>query len=656
MEAEKQPLPEAISESTSQSSDRLKTSTEKAKLVKPKLPGAVSILNAKVSDFVDWLQNLSLVKLATVLGESALLFVAVSYVVSIPSRREQQIQEARKVLRQESGHVYSEGRIAALKTLNRRCVGNPGLEAPRAQLANLKIQGCSHFSLTDRWPLMLHQHASMDLSYSNLEGANLLGADMAGINLQGSNLQGANLKRANLQGANLTGTDLTGANLARADLRGAILKASKLDESNFYGAQLHGVDFSKASLVKIKALWADFQDANFYRANLQSANLNRTQLQGADFYKANLEDASLRFANLRERSNLQGAQLRRADLWGAQFWSAFQIKRANNWEQTNRIPNWEQQITQSRLPRLRIGLLKPESRQSIFDAYELGMRRAANRRVEIWGVSFPSGVDNEAGAIQKLVENGMDAVILTPEDPVGSIPALEAAQDAGVAIITVDFCFDRAVAEDLAIACYDTDSFRMGYDSGEYLANWARTNLLANSTSRQQLSQQSVQVALVDSAVYDRDYPYLQGLLKAIDRSSVPFKVADSVSVAYRTDVIRVMEMLRNNPEVQILWGGSNLATEVTIKAVKELGLEHQVAIFGILDLSRDKAQMLLDPNIPLQLIIDQYGIQIGYEAVKTAVAVLRGERPGEAYEFFPVDHRLLTQDDLEVVRDLLSD
>ncbi len=649
MEAEKQPLPEAISESRSQSSDRLRTSTEEAKLVKPKLPWPVSILNAKVSDFVDWLQNLSLVKLAAVLGESALLFAAVSYVVTIPSRLEQQIQEARKVLRQESGHVYSEGRIAALKTLDRHCVGNPGLEAPRAQLANLKIQGCSHFSLTDRWPLILHQHASMDLSYSNLEGANLLGADMAGINLQGSNLEGANLKRANLQGANLTGADLTGANLARADLRGAILKDSKLDESNFYGAQFHGADFSKASLVKIKALWADFQDANFYRANLQSANLNRTQLQGADFYKANLEDALLRFADLRERSNLQGAQLRGADLWGAQFWSAFQIKRANNWEQTNRIPNWEQQITQSRLPRLRIGLLKPESRQSIFDAYELGMRRAANRRVEIWGVSFPSGVDNEARAIQELVKNGMDAVILTPEDPVGSIPALEVAQDAGVAIITVDFCFDRAVAEDLAIACYDTNSFRMGYDSGKYLANWARTNLLANSTS-------PVQVALVDSAVYDRDYPYLQGLLEAIDKSSVPFKVTDSVSVAYRTDITQVMQLLENNPEVQILWGGSNLATEVTLEAVENLGLENQVAIFGILDLSRDKAQMLLDPNSPLQLIIDQYGIQIGYEAVKTAVAVLRGERPGEAYEFFPVDHRLLTEDDLEVVLDLLRE
>ena len=65
---------------------------------------------------------------------------------------------------------------------------------------------------------------------------------------------------------------------------------------------------------------------------------------------------------------------------------------------------------------------------------------------------------------------------------------------------------------------------------------------------------------------------------------------------------------------------------------------------------------MLLDPNSPLQLIIDQHGIDIGYEAVKTAVAVLRGERPGEAYEEFSPKFCLLTQKDSEAVRDLLGD
>ena len=233
MKADKQLLPENQSESRYQSSDHLRMITGESKSLKPKLPHSVSLLDAKVSDFVDWLQNISLVKLAAVLGESALLFAVVSYAVNIPSRQEQHIQEARGVLRQERDYQYSEGRIAALKELNENCVDNPGLEAPNADMENLKIKGCKHFSLT-RWPLLV-SHASMDLSHSNLKGANLSGADLAHINLQGSSLQGANLERANLQGANLARTDLRGANLARADLRGAILKDSKLDESNFYG-------------------------------------------------------------------------------------------------------------------------------------------------------------------------------------------------------------------------------------------------------------------------------------------------------------------------------------------------------------------------------------------------------------------------------------
>ena len=647
-------LPEKTNYNVSRSSDYLRANAEEEKPKKTKLRISLHVLDAKVADFVRWLQNVSLVKLAAVLGESALLFAVVSYVVTIPSRREQEIQEIRKILRQEKGYAYSEGRIAALKTLSDHCVGNPGLEAPGAHLANLKLRSCTRFSLARRWPPILYQNVSIDLSRSNLAGANLSGADIAGIDLRGSNLRGANLERVNLQGANLAGADLTGANLARADLRGAILKNSKLDSSNFYGARLREVDFTEASLANMKALWADFQNANFYRANLQSANLNRTELQGADFYKANLANASLRFADLRERSNLQGAELKGADLWGIQLWSAFQIKRANHWEKTDRMPNWEQQIAQSRLPRLRIGLLQPESRQSLFEAYELGMRRAANRRIEVWAIRFPGGVDREAKTIRELIESGMDAIILTPEDPVGSIPALKAAQDAGVAVITVDFCFDRAIAEDFAIACYNTNSFKMGYDSGQYLANWARTHLFASAPDRQQF----VRIALVDGAAYDRHYPYLQGFFKAFDESkaNTPLKLADSVSVSDRADLERVKQMLRNNPEVQILWGGSNLATEVAIEAVRQLDLENKVAIFGILDLSREKAEMLLDPDSPLQLIIDQRGIQIGYQAVKIAVAVLRKERPGEAYEEFVPEHYLLTQDDLDAVRDLLGE
>jgi uncharacterized protein YjbI with pentapeptide repeats/ABC-type sugar transport system substrate-binding protein len=658
MESNKTKVPTPLRHPLEQNPKNLNPDNKEFESKKTKLLQPVSILDAKVSDFVHWFQDISLVKLAAVLSESALLFAVVSYVVTIPARQQEQIQEARQILYQQSPLTYSEGRISAIKTLNKRCASNPGLEAPKAQLSDLTITPCKALRFTRQWPWIQQQVNPMDLSYSNFQGADLSRANLVGINLEGSNFQGANLERIDLRGANLKGVNLQEANLARADLRGASLNNAILDDSNLYGAQLQNADFSEASLVRAKALWADFHDANFYRANLQSANLNRTQLQGAGFYKANLESALLRFANLKGMSNLQEANLKGSDLWGTQFWSVFQLKQANHWQDTNKIPNWVQQISQPHLPRLRIGILKPNSQHSLFNAYELGMRHAANRRVEIWGIDFDGGVENEARKIQELIDDGMDAIVLVPEDPVDSIPALNAAQDAGVAIITLDFCFDREIAEDFAIACYNTDSFRMGYDSGISLAQWIQPQFSTHSRSNQNQSLPTIQVALVDSAVYDRYYPYLQGFLEAFQesQSQVPLKLVDATSVDNLSDLKQVKQMLRENPQIQILWGGSNLATEVTIEAVQQLGLEDQVAIFGILDLSKQKAEMLLDPESPLQLIIDQAGIQIGYDAAKTAIAVLRGERPGEAYEEFIPEHRLLTQDQPEQVRHLLNE
>ncbi len=613
----------------------------------------VSLLDTKVSDFVDLLKELSLVKLATVLGESALLFAMISYIVTIPSRQQQQVQKAREILL-HTDHKYDESRIAALKVLDNRCAGNPGLESPNAYLANLVIVGCSRWSLS---PQSLAQGSfrswqPMDLSYSVLAGANLSNANLTGANLEGSDLRNANLQKVDLRGVNLRGANLAGADLSRANLTEADLAGAILDEANLYGVTASQANFTNASLVNAKAPWSYFDRANFYRANLQQINFNRSDLEDADFYKVNLEDASLRFTNLRGRTRFFGAQLRSADFWGAQWANVFQIKRGKNWQTTNKNPKWEKKVTLAMLPALRIGLIKPQEKSSLFEAYELGMRRAANRRVDIWGFESEESVAEEAATIDKMIELGMDAIILRPSDPVGSLPALKKASEAGLVIITVDSCLKREVAEDVAVACFDTDSKKMGYDSGVYLDQWVQQNIIGQQTPK----SEPINIALLDGAIYDRNYPYLQGIMAALDKSPLSWKTVASVGVADLHDTDQVKEILTAYPEIQVVWGGSNVATTVAIEAVEQLGMVDQVAVFGILDLSQEQAERLLDSTNPLQSIIDQSGVQTGKQATERAIAVLRGRVPGEVYEEHLVEHRLLTQDDSEQVRKLLNE
>ena len=302
------------------------------------------------------------------------------------------------------------------------------------------------------------------------------------------------------------------------------------------------------------------------------------------------------------------------------------------------------------LPSLRIGLIKPKGKSSLFDAYELGMRRAANRRVDIWGFESEENVAEEAATIDRMIDLGMDAIILRPSDRLSSLPAIKKASEAGLAIITVDSCLEPDAAEDIAVACFNTDSEKMGYDSGIQLDKWAQKNIIGQQTSK------AINIALVDGAAHDRNYPYLQGLTTAMDESSLPWKTVASVGADDVRNSDEVKEILQAYPEIQILWGGSNVATKIALDAVKQLDREDEVAVFGILDLSQEQAERLLDRNNPLQSMIDQSGVQTGQQATQRAIAVLRGKVPGEVYEEHLVQHRLLTKDDAPQVQKLLNE
>ncbi len=614
---------------------------------KPPLLKPFSILDAKVSDFVAWLEMISIIKLATVLGEAAILIAFISYLFSLPYQQQKKIEDARNVLVDQKGQQHSDGRIAALKTLDSLCASNAGLQAPNAQMVGIQLNQCHQFSFGfssfQQWPFRFSEHQGIDLSYANLDRANLAKANLEKANLKGSNLKGINLSEANLQGANLQGANLEGANLEGANLQGANLTDAVLQGSLLNNANLTKANLSRAKMNQVQALWAKFNDANLHRTDLRQANLNRSIFKGSDLYKANLQDSSLQSADFLDDANLRSTNLKNANLSKASFWALHQLKRAKHWQSATKSPNWIQTIARPRSPRLRIGLIKSAD-STIFKAYELGMRRAANRRVEIWSLQSASGVKNEAQTIRELIDSGIDAIVLSPEDPLESIPALKEAYQAGVVVITVDFCFDEEVAKDMVFACFNTDSLQMGADSAQHLTQWASTHLQG----------QPLNIGVVDSAEYERYYPNYQGFLNGMAASKVLWTEVSSVDAFDRNDIEDVKAMLSKNPQINILWGGSNLATEIAVAAVEELGLQQKVKVFGILDLSKDKARMLLDPSSPLQSIIDQAGVRIGYKAVHAAVAVLRNQKTD--YVEYPIAHRLLTQTDKEAVKKLLTE
>ncbi|HLO50015.1 MAG TPA: pentapeptide repeat-containing protein [Kamptonema sp.] len=608
----------------------------------------VSLADKKVGDFIAWFQSISIFKLTTVFSQVTLLIAMISFFLDAPRRQQQAIDAARRVVESASNQSHSKARLNSLKTLNKYCVSLTGVNAANADLEGVQLNKCyvhREFSeMFAQWPPQLFKYQGFDFSYANLQNVNLNQANLEGADLRGVNLQGAYLIETNLKGANLEGANLEGAKLWRANLEGANLQNTNLQKSGLGRANFQRANFQGANLADAKLYWSNFQGASFLRSNLQGANLSRANLQGADFYKANLKGASLRYADFRQGTNLREADIEDANLEEAQFGSINELKRAKNWQKALKNSNWEEQITRQLKDTLRIGLIK-STRGSLFNSYQKGMElAAADQKVEIVSIESESGVDIEAKTVKKLIAEGADAILLLPEDAQNSVATIKEAYESGVAVITLGGCINEVDANRYLFSCYRSDREKMGYDSGNYLATWAAKNFQGKELN----------VGILDATSHDTFYPSLQGFYAAMKAANIRWSEVASTDAALRSNVPEVKEMLKNNPKINILWGGSNASTDVAIQAVKELGLEGKVFVFGMSNLDPDKADMLLNPKHPLELIIDQSGRQVGYDAAQNAIAVLNGNVT--PYKFHLVNHRVISQDDEEAVKNLLKE
>ena len=601
-------------------------------------------LDQRLGDIVSQCQNISLFRLTSVISQVTLLLALGSYLFDAPQRHQQALNQAKAQIKAQVGEKFSYDRIEALEFLVQNCEAVVGIEAPQASLPNLRLDTCNSFQITDKaftqFPFQFSHLQPMSFAYANFAGADLQSASLQQVNLMGANLQGANLRGANLQGANLRGANLKGAylegaNLQAADLEEANLQASLLSRANFSGANLRGAIASGATL-----LWSNLSGADLHTANLAGANLNRANLQGADLYRTNLQAASLRYADLRNRASLREAQIKNADLHEAKFWSISELKRAQNWQQALTGRNWQARIAHGQT--LPIVALVRANTGSIFHSYQAGIET-----VQMAGTytiqSKQSGVGAEAASVKELIEKGVDAILLRPEDPEASVPAIRKAYEAGVVVITIGDCINSSDAKQYVFACYESDSFHMGYDLTAFMAK--------SMTAK--LRGKEIEVGIIDSLKLGRAYPYFKGFEQAMKDSGVPWNEAVSVDAHSESDVTQIIQMLREHPEINVLWGGTNIATENAVKAVQSLRLSNKVMVYGIEDLTHGKATMLLDSKNPLQSIVDEQPQETGRRAAETAIDILKGV-PID-YQRNVISHRVLSQQDRQVTQEMLD-
>ncbi len=618
----------------------LKNTQSNIFLLKP-----VSWLDQRFGNWVEWLRTISLVKFSILIGEVTLLVAMISYVREAPERQEKTINDARDLIKNHRDEVYSEARRNALNLLNSHCAVIKEIQAPKASLPKIELNKCYKFQLNQQsftqWPPQFYRYKGIDMSYGNLAGADLEGANLKGANLKGMNLAGANLEGANLEGANLEGANLEGANLRGVNFKAANLEGANLDKIRMSRSNLEGANLQNAKITNGALLWTNLLGANLAFSNLEGSNLSRAKLKNADLYKANLKGVNFSNADLRDNTILIGANLDNANLHESQLGSIDQLKRAKNWEEAQKDTDWEKNIITPPKTEYKIGLIK-QTDWNIFDDYQKGIAKVGAG--QIITVESKPGIENEANAIKKLIESDVDIILFRPQDPIKSARAIREAYRVGIVPIALGDCLNPTDSKHYVFACYESDSIKMGFDSA-----------LSLTKSASQLHKDKVlNIGLVDGANSERIYPYFKGFMEGLKASKVSWKVIGLTDAQLPSDISKVTEMLQIHPEINVLWGGSNVTTELAIQAVEELGLKDKILIYGILDLTRDKAKMLLNPKEPLQLLVDENPQKAAEEATKAGISILNGAVTGYEYHLLP--HRLLTPNDHALVRKLLAD
>ncbi|MDP5017507.1 substrate-binding domain-containing protein [Anabaena sp. UHCC 0187] len=610
----------------------------------------LTFLDQRLGDFVKWCENVSLYSLATVIGQFTLLAAMGAYFVEAPQREKEALDNARQEIRNQKGVEYSESRIEAIEYLNKACESLLGEQAPKANLEGVELNKCYKFEWNwgriAQWPPQFYRYEGFDLSRMDLSGVNLSGANLEGANLEEANLEGANLERANLKGANLKGANLKGAILRAAYLEKANLEEANLDSSRMSRIYLRDANLSKASLINSRLLWADLEGANLNQANFQGSNLSRANLQSADLYKTNFKAALLRYVDMGNETITIGTEFERANLKRAKFWSVDQLKRSYNWDKAAKDKNWEAETIKDTPDKYKIGFIVPNDNLT-YKLYQQGLERLAkeNKQVEIIPIKTGETVQEEAQGIKQLLTQDVDAIVMRPLDPQKSVPSILQAYVSGVVVVNIGDCLPKE-AQKVVFACYESDSSRMGYDLGQYMGNAA--------LDRNRKQVKDLNVGLVDGADSTRLYPYLQGFFQGIKDTNVKWTETGTTDARTPEDVDKVKAMLKRHPNINVLWGGSEMTTEIALQAVRELGLKKKVTVYGIVPLTRKLANMLLDPNQPLQSIVDEAPSYAAEEAGKHAISVIEGKISKE-YKHIVFQHRLLTVTDRKKVNDLMG-
>ena len=224
--------------------------------------------------------------------------------------------------------------------------------------------------------------------------------------------------------------------------------------------------------------------------------------------------------------------------------------------------------------------------------------------------------------ILEMIDEGIDAIFISPVDWVEITPSLEALKEAGVKIINVDTQVKEISFVDAYIG---SDNEEAGYICGKDLI---------------ERCPDGGNVLILECPTQNSINERITGFEKAISKATVGFEVVDRVDTngEFAKALEATKELLEQHPEVTVIMCGNDQTAVGATTAVNLLGMKN-VIIYGV-DGSPDIKKELKKADSQIAGTAAQSPINMGKEAAAIGLAMVAGEEfDSEVYvEVFMID------------------
>ena len=246
----------------------------------------------------------------------------------------------------------------------------------------------------------------------------------------------------------------------------------------------------------------------------------------------------------------------------------------------------------------------------------IGMKAAADKYdVDLLTANTANQINKEVELVNTYTARGVDAICITSLSKTASVPALKAANEKGIKVVT----YNTDIDADFPISYINSSQEQLGSSSGKAARKYIEAKLKGKKSIKVATLAFRSQLAEVSDG-------RVNSFLKEI--KDIPGVTIVAQQDAWLTEmaVKKAGDIITANPDLDIIYGANDGGTKGSVLAVKNAGKSGKIAVFGI-DTDAQIADFLLAKDNILQAVTGQQPFQMGYMSVEFAVKALKGEK-----------------------------